>query len=205
MVYKDAENISDDLALTSFPLLLVGYASSWWQGVKNEATTFEMAIDILRKAFSPPKPDWRIFLEINLDKQKPFEPTDSFVCRKRRLFAQLSEKLSETTMLDILYSQIQLTIRKKVNRESITSFQELMQKARDVEMILNENKEIKSKPKTTDTEEADKSAVRCTFCRKKNHTAETCFKKIEADRKGKPKLSETTLNCYGCGLAGYYL
>lgn len=54
LVYKEAENISDFLALTSLPLLLEGYASSWWQGVKDEAKTFNDAVDLLRGAFAPP-------------------------------------------------------------------------------------------------------------------------------------------------------
>lgn len=110
LVYKDAEHVSDFLALTSLPLLLEGYASTWWQGVKDEAMTFEMAIDLLRKAFSPPKPDWRIFAELNQEKQKSFESTDGFICRKRRLFAQLSELLSEKTMLNIIFSQLLISI-----------------------------------------------------------------------------------------------
>lgn len=120
LVYKDAENISDTLALTSLPLLLEGYASSWWQGVKSEAKTFEKAIKLLRNAFSPPKPDWRTFAEINQEKQKAFESTDSFICRKRKLFAQLSETLAESTMLNIIYSQLQIQIRDKIPRDALT-------------------------------------------------------------------------------------
>lgn len=61
LVFKEAENISDSYALISLPLILEGYASIWWQGVKHEAKTFSDAIELLRKAFAPPKPDWLIF------------------------------------------------------------------------------------------------------------------------------------------------
>ena len=79
LVYKDAENISDAFALISLPLLLEGYGASWWQGVKHEANTFQQAINLLKSAFPPPKPDWRIFSEIFSDKQKAYESMDNFI------------------------------------------------------------------------------------------------------------------------------
>lgn len=168
LVYKEAENVSDTLALTSFPLLLEGYASTWWQGVQYEAKNFEMAIDLLRKAFSPPKPDWRIFAEITQDKQKVYESTDVFICRKRRLFAQLSEKLTENTMLNMIFFQLNLSIREKLSRDNVRNFQDLLQKARDIEMFLDENKMSRPRQETP-----EKMNMRCSFCRKKNHTIDT--------------------------------
>ena len=64
LVYKEAEGITDDHALISFPLLLEGYAPSWWQVIKTEAKTFDNAIELLRKNVSSPKPDWRLFAEL---------------------------------------------------------------------------------------------------------------------------------------------
>ena len=72
LLFKDAENVPDELTLTILPLILDEYALSWWNGIKNEATSFEIAIDLLRKVFSPPKPDWRIFAEINMEKRLMF-------------------------------------------------------------------------------------------------------------------------------------
>ena len=86
LVYQEAEGISNEHALLSFPLLLEGYAASWWQGVKSEAKSFTKAIDLLRKNFAPPKPDWRLFAELFQEKQKLLESTDTFVCRKRKMF-----------------------------------------------------------------------------------------------------------------------
>ena len=198
LVFKDAEDVPDFYALTSFPLLLEGYASAWWQGVKNEARCFDDAIDLLRNAFSPPKPDWRIFAEIFQDKQKVNENTDVFVCRKRRLFAQLKEKVSEKMIINMLFSQLSIHIRDKISNEGINSFQDLLSKARDIECSYNENRDSFMKQ----IESKEKTAARCTFCRKKNHTADVCYKRIEAEKK--PKPDENKLNCYGCGAVGYY-
>lgn len=199
LVYKESTHISDRLALVSFPLLLEGYASSWWQGVKHEATTFDDAIDILRSAFAPIKSDWRIYSEIFKDKQKPTESTDSFVCRKRRLFALLREKVSESAIIDMIYYQINVHIREKIPREIIMTFQDLLGRARELELFINESKTDNfNKPSVP----REKSTARCSYCRKKNHTADVCYKRIEVEKRGKKE--EVKLNCYGCGAAGFY-
>ncbi|XP_055842440.1 activity-regulated cytoskeleton associated protein 2-like [Episyrphus balteatus] len=171
IVYKNAVSISDHFALTSFPLLLDGYASSWWQGVKHEAKSFDEAIELLRTAFSPPRPDWRIFAEILQDKQKITETTDSFICRKRRLFSQLKKTFPEQTIIDLLFSQISLRIRERLSREDFQTFQDLLNRAREIELSLNEN-QMSTKPHPVDVPEKSTSSIRCSFCRKKNHSAE---------------------------------
>lgn len=75
-------------------------------------------------------------------------------------------------MLNMVFSQLHLSIREKISRDSIHSFQDLLQKAREVEMLIHEHKE----PKFKAIEAPEKSFARCSFCRKKNHTAESCFK-----------------------------
>lgn len=199
LIFKEAENIPDERALLSLPLLFEGYASTWWQGVQYEAKTFNEAIELLRNAFSPPKPDWRIYSEIFQDKQRPNESTDAFVCRKRSLFAQLKERLPENTIINMIFSQISIPIREKIPRESVSSFQELLYRARDIEMSISENKMAAI---STPFETKEKGQLRCSYCRKKNHTADVCYKRIEMEKRGKPE--ETKLSCYGCGAVGYY-
>lgn len=62
--------------------------------------------------------------------------------------------------------------------------------------------ENKNEPVNKPFELQEKAYVRCSYCRKKNHTAEVCYKRIEAEKKGKPE--ENKLNCYGCGAVGFY-
>ncbi|KAI8116348.1 hypothetical protein CVS40_11568 [Lucilia cuprina] len=199
LVFKEAEHISDQMALISLPLLLEGYASSWWQGVKHEANNFDEAIELLRTAFAPPKPDWRIYAEIFQDKQKLSESIYSFICRKRQLFAQLKERLPESTKINMVFSLINIQIREKIARESVETFQDLLSKARDVELLNNENNPQSLK---RSSEVKDNIQIKCSFCRKKNHTADVCYKRLEMEKKKKPE--ETKLNCYGCGAVGFY-
>lgn len=103
LVYKDAENIAEDVALKSFPLLLTGEAGVWWQGVKQTVTTFDDAIKIFRSNFEIVKQPHQIYLEIFSNSQGEMN-TDSFVCNKRALFSKLpADQLSEEIQLDMIY------------------------------------------------------------------------------------------------------
>ena len=157
-------------------------------------------MELLRANFAPMKPDWRLFAEIFQDKQRVLEATDSFICRKRKIFAQLSEKISENAMLNMLYSQLLIKIRERIPRENIKNIQNLLEKAREVELL---NKEISPNEYSQSIEEViETPKERCNFCRKKNHVAENCYKKLEAERKSKTKAPETTVTCYGCQKPG---
>ena len=62
--FKTVEKISDVDAVNSMPMLLECDAAEWWQGVKTQAEMFDDVVRMLCEAFSPPKPDWRIYAEI---------------------------------------------------------------------------------------------------------------------------------------------
>ncbi|KAI8115885.1 hypothetical protein CVS40_11969 [Lucilia cuprina] len=68
--------------------------------------------------------------------------------------------------------------------------------AREIELTFLEN----SEPIRKNIEPKEKTY--CTYCRKRNHSADVCFKQIEQERKGKQE--EVKLSCYGCGATGYY-
>lgn len=46
---KDCSNIIDDHALKGLPILFMGLAETWWQGVKSSVSTWDEALNFLRK------------------------------------------------------------------------------------------------------------------------------------------------------------
>uniref|UniRef100_A0A6P7FRV3 Activity-regulated cytoskeleton associated protein 2-like n=1 Tax=Diabrotica virgifera virgifera TaxID=50390 RepID=A0A6P7FRV3_DIAVI len=60
-IYKEIEKISEADALKGLPLLLTDNAAVWWQGVQNEAKTWNDATQLLRTAFSPSKPAHQLY------------------------------------------------------------------------------------------------------------------------------------------------
>ena len=72
--------INDEDAISGLPLLLEDYAVTWWQGVKDDISTWTEAITALRNAFAPTRPSYMIFAEIFEKKQTKGQLTDEFVC-----------------------------------------------------------------------------------------------------------------------------
>lgn len=172
--YKDVEKISDEDALRSIPLLFYGLASTWWQGVRKEATSFNQAMEMIRSHFSPTKPSYQIYQEIFQERQSDYTAIDTFICEKRALLAQLPDnRHDEETQLDFLYGLLNIKYRKKIPRDEITSFKDLLTKGRLLEMTIDESGNSEEVQK--------KNPKRCTYCNYRGHNYDNCRKRKEAE------------------------
>ncbi|KAI5638414.1 hypothetical protein NE865_09048 [Phthorimaea operculella] len=226
-VFKKIEKITDVDAIAGIPLLLEHDAAVWWQGSKKEVNTWQDFQDRLRHAFAPKKPEFITIQEIVRQDQKENERTEVFIRQKRMLLAQLSENnLSEKFQLNMVFGQLNLGIREKISRSSVTTFDELIEKAREAEQLLDMTKMVpKDKeptPGDTPSSIRPKKKKRCSFCHFVGHAVEDCrkLKKKHVDttvepssssqvqpRHGKmtqaPSTSAPTFSCYGCGTPGF--
>lgn len=134
-VYKDCVNITDSNALKGLPMLLDKLAATWWQGVKDTTKTWEDALSALRHSFGINKPPHKIFRELFARQQGDNEPTDVFVSAARALLSRLpaTPVLDETYKMDMIYGLLNRRIRQRLKRDEITSFECLIEKARDIE------------------------------------------------------------------------
>ncbi|KAL0860421.1 hypothetical protein ABMA27_009813 [Loxostege sticticalis] len=215
-VYKKIENISDTDALDGLPLLLHGEAAVWWQGVKDNVSTWAQFEQKLRGNFAPKKPEYLIYHEIISERQEKFEDTATFIAKKRMLFSQLpvAEQLMEKQQLDLIYSLLNLRIRDKVPRNDVHNFEELIRDARGVEQVLQE----KGEPIPVATSTRIKSKIRCRYCKGIGHSIEECRKRKSSILKENEQLQPVTttnskpqgttvaakVSCYGCGAPGVY-
>ncbi|XP_073821304.1 uncharacterized protein [Musca autumnalis] len=87
---------SNDVSYPRSTSLLTRDAAELWSCVKGKAKTFKDVIKMSREAFAPPKPAWQIYAELFELKQGKNEPTDTFIRKKRTLFAQLAEVPTES-------------------------------------------------------------------------------------------------------------
>lgn len=128
-IYKG--NIEDANALKSLPLLLTDEARIWWQGAKSSVNTWNSAMQLLRKSFAPDKPNFRIYTQIFESHQKNNESTDLFLFGKRALFEQMktNKPASAAMQLDMFYGLLKLSIKQRINRNDIQSFDDLVEKA----------------------------------------------------------------------------
>lgn len=136
---KKVQRISDQIALQTLPLVLKGKASTWWLGIKDSIDTWVEFEKRWRHAFAPKKPGYFVFQGVFACRQPANMLTESLIAKNRALLAQLPlPKLDEGHQLDIIYGQLNVNIRQKVTRDSVYSFDDLLQAARGVEQLLKE-------------------------------------------------------------------
>lgn len=140
--FKNQEGLSDQEALTSFPILLIGKAASWWNA--DDSETWEEAMVRFKRYFAPA---YCVYQEIINIKQKPNECTVLFLMQKKSLFKCLPPpELPESVQLDMMYGQLRSDIRNSVPRDDLDSFQDLISNVMDMEEKF---KDLQIAPKET--------------------------------------------------------
>lgn len=138
VTYKDCVAVSDENALRGFSMLLEGPAAVWWQGVKRSTKSWSKALEQIKSAFGDRDPPHRLYIKL-FSLTQGEEHTDLFIAKVRALLAKFpKDDLSEKVQLDMAYGLLSQRIRKRVCRENVTSFEELLQKCRNVEDSLKE-------------------------------------------------------------------
>ncbi|XP_073836173.1 activity-regulated cytoskeleton associated protein 1-like [Musca autumnalis] len=177
VTYKEIECISDEDALKGISLLFYGLASTWWQGVRKEAKTWNDVLALIRDHFSPTKPAYQIYMEIFEKKQDDHVAIDTFVCQKRALLAQLpDDRHDEETEIDLVYGLLTIKYRKHIARHDFKTFRELLEKGRIIEHNMMEDETEQKGPVR-----GSKGTTRCTYCKFRGHTREQCRKRKSAE------------------------
>uniref|UniRef100_A0A1A9WF39 Ty3 transposon capsid-like protein domain-containing protein n=1 Tax=Glossina brevipalpis TaxID=37001 RepID=A0A1A9WF39_9MUSC len=173
VTYKEIESISDEDALKGVSLLFYGLASTWWQGVRKEAKTWNDVLLLIREHFSPTKPAYQVYMEIFEKKQDDKAAIDTFVCQKRALLAQLPEgRHDEETELDFIYGLVNIKYRKHIARHDIKTFKDLLEKGRIIE-----HNNLESDASAEVCVKGTKRTKRCTYCNFRGHTQDQCRKR----------------------------
>lgn len=179
--YKEIEHITDEDALRGISLLFYGLASTWWQGVKREAKTWQEALELIRSHFSPTKPAYQIYMEIFQSSQDAGTAIDTFVCQKRAILAQLPEgRHDEATEIDFIYGLLHVNYRKHIPRHDVKTFRDLLEKGRIIEHNNTEAFEAPG-PKPNTEGGSGGGPKRCSYCNYRGHTADNCRKKKSAE------------------------
>lgn len=204
-VYKHIQDISDDDALAALPIMLQNEANTWWSNVKDEHPTWERALAAIRKTYAPSKPRHAVLTEIFLRTQKVNEVTEHFITDIRSLITQLPDPKPEVDFqLDMVYGRLLIGLRQKIPRGSITTFTELLEKARAIEEF-DEEKYDHHKNELTHK----KQQTRCSFCDIRGHMEANCRKKAAQLKLGEVSKAIVTnslppkgISCFGCGRPG---
>ncbi|XP_005181528.1 activity-regulated cytoskeleton associated protein 1-like [Musca domestica] len=190
--YKEIECITDEDALKGVSLLFYGLASTWWQGVRKEAKTWNDVLSLIRDHFSPTKPSYQIYLEIFEKKQDEVTAIDTFVCQKRALLAQLPDgRHDEETEIDLTYGLLNIKYRKHIARHDFKTFRELLEKGRIIERNMMEDL---NQTEFRGPIRGVRGTKRCTYCNFRGHTSEQCRKRRNPD--GRPRDSAPAVGAH---------
>uniref|UniRef100_A0A2A4JSD7 CCHC-type domain-containing protein n=1 Tax=Heliothis virescens TaxID=7102 RepID=A0A2A4JSD7_HELVI len=215
-VFRECANISCEHALRGLPMLLVGEAAVWWQGVKSSVTSWDDALARLRGMFGVPRPAYKIFRDV-FAKEQCDERCDVFISKVRALLSKLPYGVPEEMSVDIVYGLLSRKIRKRVPRDSVDGLDKLITKARLVEESLAEVSAINNKDNpsaahgrsgktssinprvpnvnSSDTNSEGQKRVRpkCTFCKLFGHTVDECRNKVNNLNKTNSKVDSSTV------------
>ncbi|KAJ8930957.1 hypothetical protein NQ314_016192 [Rhamnusium bicolor] len=214
VVYKDCVDISDENALKGLPMLLNEPASTWWQGIKSSITTFEEALLALRHAYGYAKPPHQVYRELFSREQNEDEPTDIFISKCRALLSYLpkSPAVHESTQLDMVYGLLHYCIKKRIHRNSIDTFKDLIEAARDAEQTFEKKSTTAESKLNLSHSQTRKPRNQCSYCKNYGHLKEECRRLalVRSDSSKNLAKDETTANidrkpvtCYGCGKPGF--
>ncbi|XP_045502188.1 uncharacterized protein LOC123699305 [Colias croceus] len=222
-IYKDCLGVSNDMALRGLPMLLQGFAATWWQGVKHSISSWDEALHLLRQTFGPRLPPHKVYREV-FSREQTDEKTDVFVCRIRSLFAQLPPNTlpENPVQLDMVYGLLHRRIRERVPRTIFASFSELLQHARVVEDIFDEVRATApvkentyipvtpalvvqspliqtpststSIPSSSNTPPNNRQRLRCSYCKTYGHNIGDCRKLSQRRLASEPVKKETALS-----------
>lgn len=225
-IFKDCTNVSDNNALKGLPMLLDGFAATWFHGVKSTVPSWKDAIDLFRITFGPRKPPYKVYRELFKEVQELEVKTDIFICKCRSILAQLPNgTLNENTQMDMVYGLLHAKVREKVPRDAVTSFNELLSKARIAEESFNFEDIFETSGELNESKNDIKRKLRprCAFCKNIGHTKDECRKlankqqksfenKTVVEKSSTPTTASqastsTSVNsglvCYGCKRPGF--
>ncbi|KAF9801824.1 hypothetical protein SFRURICE_019703 [Spodoptera frugiperda] len=127
----------NDHALRGLPMLLTGDAAVWWRGVRPTVESWDDALRRLRFMYGAARPAHRVLRDIFATEQQS-ESADVYISRVRANISRLPYPLPEQMQLDIVYGLLHRRIRKRVPRDSVSSVDCLLERARYVEEMLGE-------------------------------------------------------------------
>lgn len=158
---------------------------------------------LLRTTFGPSKPPYRLYQALFAHEQDVKTKSDIFICKARAVLSQLPNgTLTEGTQIDLIYGLLHRRVGEKVPCDKVSSFEELMNRARLAEETFEApvNRPEGNRPLTTKDE-----LVRCTYCQSPGHEQEECRKRKNYEKRlngNIPDAQPSSITCYGCGAPG---
>ncbi len=170
---KNDRQLPDDTALCSLSMFLPDAASRWWEDTRPFVKNWNLAVALMLKVLN----DKRTLLDAWRELENSYHQYDKhltpFICEQRILLAEIRQfniGLTEQMEIDLIFSKLNPTIKRKIDRKKITTFDDLVKLAESHGLM-------ECDPNFEDSDE------RCSYCNLHGHTDSICLaKKYEEDR-----------------------
>lgn len=181
---KNDRKLADETALSALSLLLPEVASKWWEDTRPYVKNWNLAVALILKVLDDKRTlldAWREFENSYHQFDKHLKP---FLTEQRILLAEIRQfniGLTEQMEIDLVFYKLNTTIRKKIERKKMTSFEELMKLAEAQHLT-------ECDPNLENWNE------KCSYCKRPGHTERICFDKSnETDREEQKKRYRSSL------------
>lgn len=170
---KNDRNLPDETAISALSMLLPEPASKWWEDTRPYVKNWNLAVALIIKVLD----DKRTLLDVWKEFEDSYHQYDKhlkpYLNEQRILLAEIRQfnvGLSEQLEIDLIFYKLNPSIRKKIERKRIVTFEDLVKQAESQNLLGSD-------PSPIDW------LIKCSFCTRFGHTDNSCIdKKYEAEK-----------------------
>lgn len=137
------------------------------------------------------------YIESCLAKNNLATGKQTSISRCRTLLSEIPDELTEKMQLDMVYGLLDRRIRKRVMRDSLTTFDDFIRSARIVQRALQDSEKKSIKKKTQNSKKI--GMVKRRYGVTSVITTATPYQNAEIFKRKKERTATTALTCYGLG------
>lgn len=169
---KNDRKLADETAVSALSLLLPEVASKWWEDTRPYVNSWSLAVALILKVLDDKRTlldAWREFETSYHQFDKHLKP---FLTEQRILLAEIRQfniTLTEQMEIDLIFCKLNPTIRRRIERKRVSSFEDLIKLAGSLNLLECD----------PNIEDWDK---KCSYCKRCGHLESICCdKKYAAD------------------------
>lgn len=170
---KNERKLSDETAVSALSMLLPDAASKWWEATKPFVKSWNLAVALILKVLDEKRSLQNAWRELEISNHQYDRHLKPFLNEQRILIAEIRHfhtNLTEQMEIDLIYYKLNPTIRKKIERKRISTFEELIKLAESYHLM-------ECDPNLKDWN------TKCSYCQRCGHTEDICVeKKYQGDK-----------------------
>lgn len=165
---KDERKLSDETACSALSMLLPDVAAEWWETARPYVKSWNLAVALILKVLDEKRTLGHAWRELEHSSHQHDKHLKPFLNEQLILLAEIGHfkvPLTEQLKIDLVFHKLSPSIRKQINRNTFTTFHELLKLAKSYGLM-------ESDPNSTGA---------CKCCNHRSHTDDMCVDKKYED------------------------